>query len=60
MCEDNDMEGARLWFYGGTPPMDEPVLEDQESHPVPLSGWAWQIEHRVDRPVAVPWHRAAA
>lgn len=24
MCDDLDNEGVRRWFYGGTPPLDEP------------------------------------
>lgn len=61
MCDDkDDMEGARLWFYGGTPPMDEPELEEQELHPSPPVGWAWRIEATADRPIERSCQRAAA
>lgn len=59
MCNDNDMDGARLWFYGGTPPLDGPVLQDQEVPPLPKTGWGWLndplaawIDHPPERAVA--------
>lgn len=60
MCDDNDVEGARLWFYGGTPPMDEPELEDQALPSAPQAGWAWRMEQPADSAAARPCQRAAA
>jgi hypothetical protein len=53
MCEDNDMDGARLWFYGGTPPLDEPLLTDQDVPTLPKTGWGWLKDRSsasIDRP----------
>lgn len=41
MCDDNDMEGARLWFYGGTPPLDDLQLEEQDPPAPSKAGWGW-------------------
>lgn len=60
MCDDNDTEGARLWFYGGTPPMDEPDLEDQELHASAQPGCAWRIGQPPERATERPAERAAA
>lgn len=57
MCDDKDMEGVRLWFYGGTPPVDEPELEDQELTASLKSGWTWRPGPAAERPTE---ERAAA
>ena len=49
MCDDNDLEGVRLWFYGGTPPLDELDIEDQNAQS-PRAGWL----RLVDKPERGP------
>ena len=61
MCDNNDMEGVRLWFYGGTPPLDEACLEDQDLHAPPRPGWAWDEQAAIrDDPIDRPPDLAAA
>jgi len=43
MCDDDDLEGVRLWFYGGTPPVDEPGDDEQETHSSPGPAWTWAV-----------------
>ena len=54
MCDDNDLEGARLWFYGGTPPLDDDAGPDErETHSSPGCAWAWAMA-RHHEPMANP------
>lgn len=39
MCNDNDLEGVRLWFYGGTPPLDDTGADE---HATPAA-CAWPL-----------------
>ena len=41
MCDDDDLEGVRLWFYGGTPPVDDAGQDEQETLSSPGWAWAW-------------------
>ncbi|WP_374562757.1 hypothetical protein [Ideonella sp.] len=41
MCDNQDLEGVRLWFYGGTPPLDEAGADDHASPAT--STWAWPM-----------------
>lgn len=52
MCDDKDLEGVRLWFYGGTPPLDEPGEDEHETHASPGGAWAWAMAH--NEPAAHP------
>jgi hypothetical protein len=48
MCDDNDLEGVRLWFYGGTPPSGDMGQEDPETHASVGCPWArgWAAARR--------------
>lgn len=43
MCDDDDLEGVRLWFYGGTPPVDDAGQDEQEAHSSPGCAWTWAM-----------------
>lgn len=43
MCDDNDLEGVRLWFYGGTPPLDDAGADEPAS---PAAAWVWPMSHQ--------------
>ena len=51
MCDDDDLDGVRLWFYGGTPPLDDASENEQETHSSP--GWDWAMA-RHSGPAAYP------
>jgi hypothetical protein len=59
MCDDNDMEGVRLWFYGGTPPLDEPAI-DQDEHALPRTGWMELAARSAHESVCIPSIELAA